>query len=79
MGSGPAGFYSAKLILREIEGATVDIFEKDLLPFGLIRYGVAPDHQSMKKVTKDMNLVGQLPDLRLHCGVSVVGRSLIGR
>ena len=58
--------------MREIEGATVDIFEKDLLPYGLIRHGVAPDHQSMKKVVNDMNLVGKQPGIRLLGGAKVV-------
>ena len=72
VGSGPAGFYTGKLLLREIQGATVDIFEKDLVPFGLIRYGVAPDHQAMKRTAKDMTLVGAQPGLRFTGGVTIV-------
>lgn len=58
--------------MREIEGATVDIFEKELLPFGLIRYGVAPDHQAMKRTANDMGQVGAQPGLRFFGGVTVV-------
>ena len=44
IGGGPAGFYTAKKILEENEDAQIHIFEKLPFPFGLIRYGVAPDH-----------------------------------
>ena len=48
VGSGPAGFYTADRILRNVEHARVDIFERQPAPFGLIRYGVAPDHPEVK-------------------------------
>lgn len=52
IGSGPAGCYLADHLLRLIPDASVDILEKLPVPFGLIRYGVAPDHQSTKNVAR---------------------------
>jgi ferredoxin--NADP+ reductase len=50
VGSGPAGFYAADALLRAASPAQVDLFERLPVPFGLVRYGVAPDHQSIKRV-----------------------------
>ncbi|XP_058140672.1 NADPH:adrenodoxin oxidoreductase, mitochondrial isoform X2 [Dasypus novemcinctus] len=44
VGSGPAGFYTAQHLLKHHPRAHVDIYEKQLVPFGLVRFGVAPDH-----------------------------------
>ncbi len=52
IGSGPAGCYLADQLLRVVPQASVDILEKLPVPFGLIRYGVAPDHQSTKLVSR---------------------------
>lgn len=51
VGSGPAGFYTAQGILKNFPGALIDIYEKRPVPFGLVRYGVAPDHEDIKNVT----------------------------
>lgn len=48
VGSGPAGFYAAYRLLGNIEDAVVDMYEKLPVPFGLSRYGVAPDHPEVK-------------------------------
>lgn len=50
LGAGPAGFYAAQALLRHYPGIRVDILEKLPVPFGLIRYGVAPDHPATKNV-----------------------------
>ena len=52
IGSGPAGCYLADQLLRFIPDADIDVLEKLPVPFGLIRYGVAPDHQSTKAVAR---------------------------
>jgi len=52
IGSGPAGCYLADQLLRLIPDASIDVLEKLPVPFGLIRYGVAPDHQSTKVVSR---------------------------
>jgi NADPH-dependent glutamate synthase beta chain and related oxidoreductases len=48
VGSGPAGFYAAARSIRKQHDAVVDMYEKLPVPFGLARYGVAPDHPDGK-------------------------------
>lgn len=52
IGSGPAGCYLADHLLKLVPDATIDIIERLPVPFGLIRYGVSPDHQSTKAVSR---------------------------
>lgn len=48
IGSGPAGFYTAYKVMAKIEDAKVDMYEHLPVPFGLVRFGVAPDHPEVK-------------------------------
>lgn len=48
IGSGPAGFYTAYRVLKEHPNTLVDMYEALPIPFGLVRYGVAPDHPEVK-------------------------------
>ena len=48
LGSGPAGFYTAYQVMSKIENAVVDMYECLPVPFGLVRFGVAPDHPEVK-------------------------------
>jgi NADPH-dependent glutamate synthase beta subunit-like oxidoreductase len=48
VGSGPAGFYTAQKVTREIPGTKIDMYEQLPVPFGLVRFGVAPDHPEVK-------------------------------
>ena len=57
IGSGPAGCYLAESLLRLIPDASIDIFERLPVPFGLVRYGVAPDHQGTKAVARVLDRV----------------------
>ena len=57
IGSGPAGFYMAKNLLKWVPNCRVDIFDRNPHPFGLIRTGVSPDHQAMKRIEKDFTTV----------------------
>ena len=52
VGSGPAAFYTADAILSSGDDVNIDIIERLPTPFGLIRAGVAPDHQTTKNITK---------------------------
>jgi len=52
IGSGPSGFYTADALLKGDRDVEIDIIERLPTPFGLIRGGVAPDHQTTKKVAR---------------------------
>ncbi|QYJ06272.1 FAD-dependent oxidoreductase [Qipengyuania flava] len=53
VGSGPAGYYTAEAAVKKWgDEARIDVFDKLPVPFGLIRTGVAPDHQSIKAVSR---------------------------
>jgi ferredoxin--NADP+ reductase len=52
IGSGPSGLYAAEALIKQTEVAvSVDVIERLPTPYGLVRYGVAPDHQKIKSVT----------------------------
>jgi ferredoxin--NADP+ reductase len=55
IGSGPGGFFTAEALLKSNTSFHIDIIEELPFPFGLIRYGVAPDHQQTKKVGERFN------------------------
>jgi ferredoxin/flavodoxin---NADP+ reductase len=57
VGAGPAGIYAADILTKEHEGATVDVIERLPAPYGLVRYGVAPDHPRIKEIVKALNRV----------------------
>ncbi len=57
IGSGPAGCYLADHLFRLLPDASIDILERLPVPFGLIRYGVAPDHQGTKAVSRVLDRV----------------------
>ena len=52
IGSGPSGFYAADSLLKSDLTVDVDLFERLPVPFGLVRFGVAPDHWKIKTVTR---------------------------
>ena len=61
VGTGPSAFYTAKALLRHVPAAAegtngnfqIHFFERFPTPFGLVRYGVAPDHPEVKNVIND--------------------------
>ena len=57
IGSGPAGCYLADQLLRLVPDSSIDILERLPAPFGLIRYGVAPDHQGTKAIARVLDRV----------------------
>jgi len=76
VGAGPSGFYAAGALLQQKEyQVSVDIFERLPAPYGLVRYGVAPDHQKIKSVTKVYDRTIQDPRVRYFGNVEV-GRDL---
>jgi ferredoxin--NADP+ reductase len=62
VGSGPAGFYAADFLLKA--GFSVDLYERLPAPFGLVRYGVAPDHQTIKRVSAAFERTAKSPGFR---------------
>ncbi|MFD1703403.1 FAD-dependent oxidoreductase [Methylopila henanensis] len=55
VGSGPSGFYAAEALLEA--GAEVDVIERLPTPFGLVRFGVAPDHPKLKSVCRNFTQI----------------------
>ncbi|BFZ60781.1 NADPH-adrenodoxin reductase [Saitoella coloradoensis] len=64
VGSGPGGFYTAYRVLQQIPEAMVDMFEALPVPYGLVRYGVAPDHPEVKNVMHKFEEVASDPRFR---------------
>jgi len=52
IGTGPAGFYTADALIKKGVDCTIDLVDRLPTPYGLIRFGVAPDHQTTKKVSR---------------------------
>lgn len=71
VGSGPAGMYAAEHASKLAPGAHITIFERLLFPYGLVRYGVAPDHHRMKSVTRLYERVLDTAGVELRLGVEV--------
>src|SRR5437763_15132997 len=57
IGSGPAGCYAAERLVRAAPGCRIDIIDRLPTPYGLVRAGVAPDHQSTKAITRVLDRV----------------------
>ena len=76
VGSGPSGMYAADALLGQDDIAvSVDIIDKLPSPFGLVRYGVAPDHLSIRSVRDTLDKVLDNPGVRFLGNVEV-GRDL---
>ncbi|KAK3391027.1 hypothetical protein B0H63DRAFT_557894 [Podospora didyma] len=71
VGSGPAGFYTAYRTMSRIQGAKVDMYESLPVPFGLVRFGVAPDHPEVKNCQEKFEEVASSPDFTFIGNVSV--------
>ncbi len=70
VGSGPSAFYAAQELLKQPEGTlAVDMFERLPTPYGLVRGGVAPDHQKIKSVTKIFERIALKPGFRFFGNV----------
>ena len=73
VGSGPGGMYIAQGLIDKLPGCRVDVIDKLPSPFGLIRFGVAPDHQTTKRVSRAFAKTLQSD------GVQFVGNIEVGR
>ena len=73
VGAGPAGIYVADVLMKSelgtaeggSAGVSIDLFERQPAPFGLIRYGVAPDHPRIKGIITALHQVLDKPQVRL--------------
>jgi NADPH-dependent glutamate synthase beta subunit-like oxidoreductase len=73
IGSGPAGYYTAEALQKLYgDGVAIDLVDRLPVPYGLIRSGVAPDHQSIKAVYRRYEKVSLSPNVRF------VGNVLVG-
>jgi len=76
VGSGPGGMYVAQALLEKAPGCKIDIIDRLPSPFGLIRGGVAPDHQKTKRVDqKYAQTISQNDNVR-YVGNLALGRDV---
>ncbi|MDO9486804.1 MAG: FAD-dependent oxidoreductase, partial [Sphingomonadaceae bacterium] len=72
IGSGPAGYYTAEGLLKSFgDGVRIDIIDRLPTPFGLIRAGVAPDHQSIKAVSRRFEATSLAANVRFVGNLAV--------
>ena len=76
IGSGPAGYYTAEAAQKAFgDDVRIDVFDALPVPYGLIRSGVAPDHQSIKAVSRRFEKVAESDNVHF-CGNVTVGRDV---
>ena len=72
IGAGPAGFYTAEHLFRQAGlDAAVDLYDRLPTPYGLVRFGVAPDHQKIKNVTAAFDKTAAHPGFRFFGNVEL--------
>lgn len=71
IGSGPSGCFTAQGLLKARPDWTVDIYDRLPVPFGLVRYGVAPDHQGTKAITRQFERLFERQGARFFGNVTV--------
>ncbi|XP_041672533.1 NADPH:adrenodoxin oxidoreductase, mitochondrial [Cheilinus undulatus] len=71
VGSGPAGFYTAQHLIKARQDVEVDIYERLPVPFGLVRFGVAPDHPEVKNVINTFTQTAKHPRCNFYGNVNV--------
>ncbi|MFK0012597.1 FAD-dependent oxidoreductase [Streptomyces sp. NPDC091027] len=78
VGSGPSGVYAAQTLVqqREVPGVRVDVLDRLPAPYGLVRYGVAPDHEKIKSLQGSLRTVLEDERIRFLGNVEVGGPAL---
>ena len=71
VGSGPAGCYLADALARAMRDAVIDVLERLDEPFGLVRFGVAPDHEQTRAIARVLRRPFDRGTARLHLGVEI--------
>ncbi len=69
VGAGPAGIYAADILSKAGVDVSIDLFERLPAPFGLVRYGVAPDHPRIKQIIVALHKILERGDIRLLANV----------
>ncbi|GGP38180.1 FAD-dependent oxidoreductase [Saccharothrix coeruleofusca] len=69
VGAGPAGIYAADILTKSEVEVSIDLFERMPAPYGLIRYGVAPDHPRIKGIVTALQRVLDRPEIRFFGNV----------
>lgn len=75
IGAGPAGIYAAQALVDAAVPVHVDIYDRLPVPFGLVRYGVAPDHPKIKSIIEQLRRVMVRPEVRFLGNVQL-GRDI---
>ena len=75
IGSGPSGFYAAESISKKLS-SDIDIIDRLPTPFGLIRGGVAPDHQTTKKISAAYTKTAKKDQVRFFGNIEI-GRDIL--
>ncbi|KAK6434835.1 NADPH-adrenodoxin reductase [Oleoguttula sp. CCFEE 5521] len=71
IGSGPAGYYTAYRIMKKMPGSYIDMYESLPVPYGLVRFGVAPDHPEVKKSSENLDDVAKWPNFNFIGNVPI--------
>lgn len=71
VGSGPSGFFAAEALLKSEVGARIAMFDRLPTPYGLVRSGVAPDHQHIKQVIGIFDKIAGSPNFAFHGHVEI--------
>ncbi|OKL49677.1 pyridine nucleotide-disulfide oxidoreductase [Boudabousia liubingyangii] len=71
IGAGPAGIYAADILSKSELDVRIDLFERLPAPYGLVRYGVAPDHPRIKQIITALYRILQRGDIQLIANVEV--------
>jgi ferredoxin--NADP+ reductase len=72
VGAGPTAFYAAEHLFRQDDLVVeIDVFDRVPTPYGLVRYGVAPDHQKIKTVTGAFDKIATHPRFRFYGAVEI--------
>lgn len=70
IGAGPAGIYASDILSKTDLNVSIDLFDRLPTPFGLVRYGVAPDHPRIKQIITALHKVLDRGDIRLLANVN---------
>lgn len=71
VGAGPAGIYASDILSKSGLDVSIDLYERLPAPYGLVRYGVAPDHPRIKQIIVALYRILQRGDIRLFGNVEI--------